>query len=280
MAPSPNQTAKLQRLQSLLAALPGAVIAYSGGVDSTLLLAVAARVLPGRVLAVTAASPTYPTGEVAAAVEVATSLGVPVRVIETDEITDPRFAANSRDRCYHCKKELFGRLLEISEERGGDPVLDGANADDLYDERPGMKAARDAGVRSPLIEAELTKEEVRALSRYLDLPTAEKPSLACLASRVPYGTPLNAKLLEQVDRAEQALRDLGFGQVRVRYHGPVARIEVEPHDIDEALAKREQIARRAREAGFVYVALDLDGYRSGSANEVIEGAEPPSDVET
>lgn len=269
-----NQKAKLQRLRGLLAAMHGAVVAYSGGVDSTLLLAVASDALPGRVMAVTASSATYPADEVSAAVETATGLGLPVTVIETDELSDESFTTNPPERCYHCKRELFRRLVEIAGERGYDAVLDGSNKDDLDDERPGMRAAEEAGVRSPLIEAELTKEDIREISRHLGLTTADKPSMACLASRFPYGTELTRERLEQVGRAEQALRDLGFGQLRVRYHGPLARIEVEPAEIGQAIAKRAQITRRLKEAGFVYVALDLDGYRSGSANEVPRDSHP------
>lgn len=265
---SANQKAKLRNLKALLSSLPGAVVAYSGGVDSTLLLAVAAEVLSGKVLGVTASSPTYPAEEVTAAVSTATALGVPVKVIDTNELSDPRFSANPRDRCYHCKRELFRALRDIAKERDGDAVLDGTNFDDLSDERPGMEAAREAGVHSPLLEAELTKEDIRAISRHLDLPTSEKPSMACLASRFPYGTELSADVLARVGRAEKALRDLGFEQVRVRYHDPVARVEVEPSQMEAVVAARDQVCRRLKEAGFIYVALDLDGYRTGSANEV------------
>ncbi len=267
---SANQKAKLQKLRALLASLPGAIVAYSGGVDSTLLLAVASDVLPGRVIAVTASSPTYPPEETQAAVEMATALGVPVNVIETQELSDPHFSSNPRDRCYHCKRELARELLEIAEERAGDAVLDGSNFDDVSDDRPGIRAGREAGVRSLLMEAEMTKADVRAISRYLGLRTFDKPSQACLASRVPYSTPLTAELLEQIAGAERALRRLGLRQVRVRYHGPVARVEVDTAEMPIAFELRDRISRQLTEMGFVYVALDLAGYRSGSSNEVPE----------
>jgi len=265
-----NQKAKLQKLRALLASLPGAIVAYSGGVDSTLLLATASEVLPGRVLAVTASSPTYPPEETEAAVETATALGVPVKVIETKELSDPYFASNPRDRCYHCKRELARQLLEIAEERAGDTVLDGSNFDDVNDDRPGIRAAREAGVRSLLLEAEMSKADVRAISRFLGLRTADKPSQACLASRVPYSTPLTADVLERIADAERVLRQLGLRQVRVRYHGSVARVEVEADELPVAFELRDRISRQLTEIGFVYVALDLVGYRSGSANEVPE----------
>lgn len=266
-----DRDAKLKSLRAELSSLDGAVIAYSGGVDSTLLLAVAADVLPGRVIAVVASSQTYPSEELSHAVETAAGLGVQVEVIETDELSDPKFVANTADRCYWCKRELFSRLTVIAEQRGGAAVLDGSNVDDLDDERPGMRAAKEAGVRSPLIDAGLTKAEIRALSRKLGLATADKPSMACLASRFPYGCELAPEILEQVGRAEAALREMGFAQVRVRYHGPAARIEVDPGQLDRALARRDEISKSVKQVGFVYVSLDLDGYRTGSANEVARG---------
>ncbi len=258
----------LERLLAQFEGVTGAVVAFSGGADSSLVLAVAARALgPERVVAATATSPTYLHEELAAARTVAASLGVEHVVLETREFDDPRFVQNSRERCYYCKSGLLDALTELSAARGGATVVDGANADDVGDHRPGMRAAAEHGVLQPLLAAGVSKAEVRRLARELGLPTWDAPQQACLASRVPYGEPITADKLAAVAAAERALRELGFRQCRVRHHGDVARLEVEPDEVERAFALRDEISRRVHAAGFTYVALDLDGFRTGSMNE-------------
>jgi len=245
------------------------VVAYSGGVDSSLLLRVAVEALgPGRVLAVIGDSASLPRRELAAAQSLASTMGAPCRVIKSEEMKDPEYRANSEDRCYFCKRALFGALTRLAAEEGFDVILDGSNADDLGDWRPGLRAAREYGVRSPLQEADLSKAEVRELSRRLGLPTAEKPAMACLASRLPYGTPVTPEALSKIEKAEAMLRELGVGQVRVRLHGDLARIEVLPEGFPQLLvaSARERVLAALGELGFRYVCLDLQGYRSGSMN--------------
>jgi uncharacterized protein len=245
------------------------VVAYSGGVDSTFLAVTAAKVLGTRALAVTADSPSMPRRRLAEACEWARRLGFMHRVISTREMDDAAYVANRPDRCFHCKREVFGRLTLLARAEGFAVVLDGANADDRDDYRPGSEAARELGVRSPLQDLGFTKAEIRALSRAQGLPTADQPASACLASRLPYGTPLTPEALARVERAEDALADLGFRQVRVRAHDEMARIEIAPEEMRRLLdaSLRQKAAEAVSACGFRYVALDLLGYRTGSLNE-------------
>lgn len=272
--PIPKKTmTKYEKLKKLLSTLGGAVVAYSGGVDSTLLLRIAREVLGNKVVAVVASSETYPESEVKVALRLARRMGVRVRQIKTEELANPSFSSNPPDRCYYCKQELFSALKEVAAEEGLPYVLDGANWDDRRDFRPGAKAARELGVRSPLQEVGLSKEEVRLLSRWLGLETWDKPSLACLASRFPYSVAINPENLQRVGQAELWLRKAGFRQVRVRHHGDeIARIEVMPEEIPLFFdpRKRKRLVRRLKSLGYTYITLDLEGYRSGSMNELLK----------
>ena len=262
--------AKYERLKEIIGRLGNALVAYSGGVDSTLLLKTCVDVLgPDHVLAFIAASETYPEREVEAACGVAKSFGVQYEVVRTREMEDADFLANTKDRCYHCKLHLFDDALKIAKKRGLGNVLEGSNVDDQGDYRPGRRAIAEKKILSPLLEAGLTKREIRTISEQLGLPTFNKPSLACLASRIPYGTKINERILRMIERSEEFLTNLGIGQVRVRYHGGVARVEVEENDFDTVLAHRDEIVDVLRDFGFIYVTLDLKGYRTGSMNEVL-----------
>ncbi len=261
---------KRRRLAENLRELGGVVVGFSGGVDSTFLLAVAKEVLGDRVLGVTATSETYPERERREAETLARTIGARHRLIVSEELEVPGFADNPKNRCYFCKKELFGKLREVADAEGLPHVVDGSNADDRGDYRPGRQAARELGVRSPLDEAELTKQEIRELSKAMGLPTWDKPAFACLSSRFPYGVRITRDKVTQVGRAEEALRELGLRVLRVRHHGDVARLEVGPEEFDRvANGLRELVVAAVRAAGYAYVALDLQGYRTGAMNEVL-----------
>jgi pyridinium-3,5-biscarboxylic acid mononucleotide sulfurtransferase len=263
-------TPRVERLREILREAGSVCIGYSGGVDSVFLARIALDTL-GRenVLAVTGISAAYPAIQRETAGECARQQGLPHLEIDTDELNDPDYAANPVNRCYFCKTELWSRLSVIALERGLALVIDGANADDASDHRPGGIAAREHGVRSPLMEAGLTKQDIRAHSRALGLPTWDQPASPCLSSRLPYGVAVTPERLRQVEDAETHMRRIGFREFRVRHHGDVARIEVAPHEMPRALMLAEQITAALRGLGFERVLLDVDGYRRGSLNEGI-----------
>jgi uncharacterized protein len=262
--------ASYRRLCALLGEMGRAVVAFSGGVDSTFLLAVAVECLGENALAVTGVSPSLSAAEREAAAALAARLGARQRWIETGEMERPGYVANAPDRCFHCKQDLFERLQALASAEGYPWVLDGANLDDLGDVRPGRDAARQLQVRSPLIEAELCKSDVRALSRMLGLPTADKPAMACLASRIPHGIPVTIERLSRIEAAEAALLDLGLPGVRVRHHEAIARIELGAGEWARILepSLREEIVRRLKGVGYQFVVLDLEGYRPGGRPKV------------
>jgi uncharacterized protein len=252
------------------------LVAFSGGVDSTFLLAVAREVLPrDRLLGATGTGPTFPEREVAEAKRLASLLDVEHILIDTEEMEIPEFRSNPVDRCYFCKRELFGQFRQIATDRQISWIAEGSTVDDVSDHRPGRRAIKELQIRSPLEEAGLTKEEIRLLSRQMHLPTWNRASFACLASRFPYGETISDEGVRMIDQAEQFLLNLGFGQVRVRLHGQMARIEIPQADIERFFESdlRDRVNQRLRQIGFAYVALDLEGYRSGSMNEVLSDRE-------
>jgi len=260
---------KLENLKEIIKSLESVVIAFSGGVDSTLLTKVAFDILGDKAIAVTARSETYTKSELEDAIELAKKIGIKHEVIVSEELDIPEFSHNPANRCYYCKKELLKKLKEIAETYGFKNVIEGANFDDADDYRPGMMAVEEMGVRSPLKEAKLTKSEIRDLSKRFGLPTWDKPSAACLASRFPYGTEITREKLNIIGNAEAFLKCFGIRQLRVRHHDQIARIEVTEKDMDILIQNRQQIVNKLKELGFKYVTMDLQGYRTGSMNEVL-----------
>lgn len=266
---------KFQLLKDIIKEKGSAAVAFSGGVDSTFLVKVAYEVLGDKVIAVTATSSTYPERELKEAIKYAKDMGVKHLIISSEELDIEGFASNPKNRCYFCKKELFTKIKEVAKENAVQYVFDGSNLDDNGDYRPGMQAAKELEVISPLKLAELTKNDIRELSKELGLPTWDKPSFACLSSRFPYGHKITMPKLKMVDQAEQFLLDMGIRQVRVRHHGEIARIEVSPEERKQFfdIEVMDKIGERFKEIGFTYVTLDMLGYRTGSMNEVLKKEE-------
>ena len=262
---------KRSDLVNILEQMRSVIVAYSGGVDSAFLAAVANEALGRKALSVTAVSPSLAPSELDEATDLANRIGLNFMTIETNEIDRPDYQANNPDRCFFCKDELYTHLVRFAEEESFDSIVNGTNVDDLGDYRPGIEAAKQYGVRSPLVEAELTKDDIRALSRDMDLPTWDKPAQACLSSRIPYGTTVTVEALTKIAKAEQFLRSKGFKQLRVRHHETIARIEIEPSDFSAITSEplRSEINQEFKNIGYLYITLDLDGFRSGSLNEIL-----------
>jgi pyridinium-3,5-biscarboxylic acid mononucleotide sulfurtransferase len=261
---------KENALRQLVRDMQRVLVAYSGGIDSTLLAVVAHQELGQNAVAVTAVSPSLPSVDLEEAKAIAQQFGCAHVMIESHELDDPDYQANTPLRCYFCKHEVYGELVEYARAHDFQFILDGTNLDDIGDIRPGRKAAAEYGVRSPLIEAQFTKQDVRDLARALGIPNWDKPSAACLSSRIPHGTPVTIQLLSQVEQAEVIIHGLGIRQARVRHHGEIARLEVPPDDFEIVLSQREKIVQQLRTIGYTFVALDLVGYRMGSLNQLLK----------
>jgi uncharacterized protein len=260
---------KIEILQKGLQDMKRVVVAFSGGVDSSLLLKIAHDMLGENAIAATAISASLPKTELQEAHEIANWIGASFIALDSQETQDPRYLANAPDRCYFCKTEVYGLLVKFANKNGFNHVLDGTNADDIGDHRPGRQAAREHGVRSPLLEAGLTKEEIREFARQVGLPNWDKPAAACLSSRIPYGMMITLEKLSQVEQAELYLHNLGFRQLRVRHHDQVARIEIDPKDFNLLLEQRDKITSEFRKIGFAFITLDINGFQSGSLNTVL-----------
>jgi uncharacterized protein len=271
---------KHRDLESRIAKLGSTLVAFSGGIDSTLVLAVARKILGKKVLAITAESDSIPERELQAARHLAQVLKVEHKIIRTNEMSSPDYLKNPINRCYYCKSELYDKLTKVAAEHKLTSILNGINLDDLGDHRPGINAAKEAGVISPLVESEFNKQDVRDLARKMGLPNWEKPALACLSSRIPYGQPVTAEKLAMIEQAEEALLAEGFRQVRVRHHDNIARIELPKEDIPNLLKIDlfEKINLHLQKIGFKYITVDLKGYRSGSLNEVLKSNDKQSFV--
>lgn len=258
---------KLDHLKTLIRNYKSAIIAFSGGVDSTFLTKVCFDELGDNAIAVTATSSTYPVHELEQAKDLAKKIGIKHIIIKSEELDIPEFKSNPKDRCYFCKLELFNKINELAKENSINKVIEGSTIDDLDDFRPGRKAIKELNIKSPLLDAELTKDEIRKYSKEMNLPTWNKGSFACLSSRFPYGTEITKDRLEKVGKAEDLLREIGFKQFRVRYHNEVARIEILPGNFPKLIENRLKIVGEFRKLGFLYVTMDLLGYRTGSMNE-------------
>ncbi|HEY0407711.1 MAG TPA: ATP-dependent sacrificial sulfur transferase LarE [Pyrinomonadaceae bacterium] len=271
-AASSSALVKEQRLRSLLREMDSALVAFSGGVDSSYVAYVATAELGHRALCVTGDSASLAAYQRDETASLVARFGFHQEIIQTRELDDPRYTANAADRCYFCKTELYERLAPLARERGFAYVLDGSTTDDLGDYRPGRAAAQEHGVRSPLVEVGMSKREVRELSRAAGLPTWDKPASPCLSSRIAYGTPVTIERLGTIDRGEEIMRELGFREFRVRHHDELVRLEIAPAELERALRREivDELARRFRALGFRYVTLDLHGYRTGAMNEILK----------